>query len=30
MLMPDNKEFDPIILDKDNPGRIVGKAVYIS
>lgn len=30
MLMPDNKEFDPIILDKDNPGRIVGKAVHVS
>ncbi|OTA45517.1 XRE family transcriptional regulator [Limosilactobacillus reuteri] len=27
MLMPDNKEFDPIILDKDHPGRIVGKAI---
>lgn len=30
MLMPDNKEYDPIILDKNNPGRIVGKAVHIS
>lgn len=30
MLTPDNKEFDPIILDKDNPGRIVGKAVHVS
>lgn len=30
MLMPDNKEYDPIILDKDNPGRIVGKAVHVS
>lgn len=30
MLMPDNKEFDSIILDKDNPGRIVGKAVHVS
>lgn len=27
MLMPDNKEYDPIILDKCNPGRIVGKAI---
>lgn len=27
MLMPDNKEYDPIILDKDHPGRIVGKAI---
>ena len=30
MLMPDNKEYDPIILDKDNPGRIIGKAVHVS
>lgn len=30
MLMPDNKEFDPIILDKDIPGRIIGKAVPVS
>ena len=30
MLMPDNKEYDPIILDKNNPGHIVGKAVHVS
>lgn len=30
MLMPDNQEYDPIILDKNNPGRIVGKAVHVS
>lgn len=30
MLMPDNKEYDPIILDKQNPGRIIGKAVHVS
>ena len=30
MLMPDNKEYDPIILDKNNPGRIVGKAIHVS
>lgn len=30
MLMPDNKEYDPIILDEDNPGRIIGKAVHVS
>lgn len=30
MLMPDNKEYDPIILDKNNPGRIIGKAVHVS
>ena len=27
MLMPDNQEYDPIILDKNHPGRIVGKAI---
>lgn len=30
MLMPDNKEYDPIILDKDHPGRIVGKLIKYS
>lgn len=30
MLVPDNKEYDPIILDKNNPGRIVSKAVHVS
>ena len=30
MLMPDNKNYDPIILDKRNPGRIIGKAVHVS
>ena len=30
MLMPDNQEYDQIILDKNNPGRIVGKAVHVS
>lgn len=30
ILMPDNNEFDPIILDKDTPGQIVGKAVHVS
>lgn len=30
MLMPDNQEYDPIILDKNNPGRIVGKAIHVS
>ena len=27
MLMPDNKDFDPIIITKDNPARILGKAI---
>jgi repressor LexA len=30
MLMPDNNKYDPIILDKDHPGRIVGKLVKYS
>ena len=30
MLMPDNKNYDPIILDEKNPGRIIGKAVHVS
>lgn len=30
LLMPDNKEYDPIILNKDNPGRIIGKAIKYS
>ncbi|MGM9907604.1 LexA family protein [Limosilactobacillus sp.] len=30
ILMSDNNEFDPIILDKDTPGQIVGKAVHVS
>lgn len=28
-LMPDNTEFSPIIVDKDNPARILGKAVKV-
>lgn len=27
MLMPDNKDFDPIIITNDNPARILGKAI---
>lgn len=27
LLMPDNKDYDPIILDKNNPGRILGKVI---
>lgn len=30
MLMPDNKKYDPIILDEDHPGRIIGKAIRYS
>mgnify|MGYP004707927127 FL=1 len=28
-LMPDNPDFDPIIVDKDNPAKILGKAVRV-
>lgn len=27
MLMPDNSDYDPIIITKDNPARIIGKAI---
>lgn len=27
LLMPDNKDYDPIIVTKDNPARILGKAI---
>lgn len=30
VLMPENKDYDPIILNKDNPGRIVGKVIRVS
>ena len=30
LLLPDNKNYDPIILNKDNPGRIIGKAIKYS
>lgn len=30
ILIPDNKEFPPIILNKDNPGRILGKVIHVS
>lgn len=29
MLIGDNRDFEPIIMNKDNPGRIVGKAVQL-
>lgn len=29
MLIPENKNYDPIILNKDNPGRILGKVIHI-
>lgn len=30
MLMPDNAKYDPIVLTKDYPGRIIGRAIRIS
>ena len=30
ILIPDTKEFPPIILNKDNPGRILGKVIHVS
>ena len=27
MLLPDNSDFEPIILSEDYPGRIIGKAI---
>lgn len=30
MLIPENKDYDPIILNKDNPGRILGKVIKVS
>lgn len=27
MLMPNNKDYDPIIVNKDSPVRILGKAI---
>lgn len=29
MLIPENKKYDPILLNKENPGRILGKAVHV-
>lgn len=30
MLMPENKKYDPILLNKENPGRILGKVIKVS
>ena len=30
LLIPDNNSYDPIILSKDFPGRIIGKAIRVS
>ena len=29
MLIGDNRNFEPIIMNEDNPGRIIGKAVQL-
>lgn len=29
ILLPDNNNFQPIVLDKDHPGRIIGKAIQV-
>lgn len=29
MLIPDNKKYDPIPLTKDNPGRVIGRAIEV-
>ncbi|MFB6006009.1 helix-turn-helix domain-containing protein [Lactobacillus delbrueckii subsp. lactis] len=28
-LMPDNRDYDPIVLDAQHPGRIIGKAIKL-
>lgn len=30
MLLPDNNEYDPILVNEDNPARIIGKAIKYS
>jgi len=30
ILMPDNPEFEPIVVTKDNPARIIGRAVQVT
>lgn len=30
MLLPENKDYTPIILNRENPGRIVGKVIHVS
>lgn len=30
MLLPENKKYDPILLNKQNPGRILGKVIRVS
>ena len=30
ILMPDNRKYEPIVVDKDHPARILGKAVRVT
>lgn len=30
MLLPENKDYTPIILNRENPGRIIGKVIHVS
>ncbi|MGY0266767.1 LexA family protein [Limosilactobacillus fermentum] len=30
ILMPDNRKYDPIVVDQDHPARILGKAVRVT
>lgn len=30
MLMPENKKYDPILLNEENPGHILGKVIKVS
>lgn len=29
LLLPENKKYDPIVLDEDNPGKILGKVIHV-
>lgn len=29
LLMPENKKYDPIVLDAEHPGKIIGKVVHV-
>lgn len=29
ILIPENKEYEPIILDEKNPGTIIGKVIHV-
>lgn len=29
LLMPENKKYDPIVLDEEHPGKIIGKVIHV-